>query len=114
RSLLDDPYPRDRLELFVVDGGSRDRTVALVEGLSREFPFVGVLHNPKRLQSAGFNLALRAADPRATVIMRCDVHAEYPPGFLSRGVRALERSGAAVATYADAPKAATPFQAAVA
>ncbi|MBV8650764.1 MAG: glycosyltransferase, partial [Alphaproteobacteria bacterium] len=28
RSLLDDPYPRDRLEILVVDGGSTDRTVA--------------------------------------------------------------------------------------
>jgi len=29
RSLLDDPYPRDRLELFVVDGGSSDRTIEI-------------------------------------------------------------------------------------
>jgi len=114
RSLLDDPYPRDRLELFVVDGGSTDRTVAIVDGLAAEFPFIRVLRNPERLQAPGMNRALRAADPRAALIMRCDVHAEYPPHFLSRGVAALERSGAVVATYADAPKARSPFQAAVA
>lgn len=114
RSLLDDPYPRDRLEILVVDGGSSDRTVAIATRLTAEFPFLRLMHNPKRLQSAAFNIAMRAADPRATILMRCDVHAEYPPGFLTRGAASLEASGAAVATYADAPKARSCFQAAVA
>ncbi len=114
RSLLDDPFPRDRIEIFIVDGGSRDRTVAIARTLAAEFPALRVLHNPRRLQAAGFNLALAAADPRADYIMRCDVHAEYPPGFLSRAVAALEGSGAALAAYGDAPKAQSCFQAAVA
>jgi succinoglycan biosynthesis protein ExoA len=47
--------------------------------------------------------------------MRCDVHAEYPPGFLTRARAALERNDdAVVATYGDAPKATGIFQRAVA
>jgi succinoglycan biosynthesis protein ExoA len=114
RSLLDDPYPRDRLEILIVDGGSSDRTVAIAQGLEQEFPFLRVLHNPRRLQSSAFNIGMRAADPRAAILMRCDVHAEYPAGFLTRGARSLEATGAAVATYADSPKSSGCFQAAVA
>jgi succinoglycan biosynthesis protein ExoA len=114
RSLLDDPFPRERLEIFIVDGGSTDRTVVIAQELIGEFPFLHVLHNPRRLQAAAFNIALREADERAGYVMRCDAHAEYPPGFLSRAAASLEASGAAVATYADAPKARSCFQAAVA
>jgi succinoglycan biosynthesis protein ExoA len=115
RSLLDDPYPRDRLEIFVVDGGSTDRTVAIAKELAREFGFIRIIHNRRKLQAPGFNMALRAADPRAELIMRCDVHAEYPAGFLTRARAALERNAeAVVATYGDAPKATGHFQRAVA
>lgn len=115
RSLLDDPQPRDRLEIFVVDGGSTDRTVAIAHELAREFGFIRVIRNPRKLQASGFNMALRAADPRAELIMRCDVHAEYPAGFLTRARAALERNAdATVATYGDAPKATSIFQRAVA
>jgi succinoglycan biosynthesis protein ExoA len=115
RSLLDDPHPRDRLEIFVVDGGSTDRTIAIAHELAREFGFIRVIRNPRKLQAPGFNMALRAADPRAELIMRCDVHAEYPAGFLTRAHAALERNAdAAVATYGDAPKATGIFQRAVA
>jgi succinoglycan biosynthesis protein ExoA len=114
RALLDDPHPRDRMELFILDGGSTDRTVAIAERLVQEFPCVRLLHNPKRLQSAAFNMAMRLADPRCEYLVRCDVHAEYTPGFLTRAVEAMARSDAVLATYGDAPKAEGCFQRAVA
>jgi succinoglycan biosynthesis protein ExoA len=114
RSVLDDPYPRDRLELLVLDGGSTDATVAIAERLGDELPLVRVVHNPGRLQSAAFNLALRIADERATCLLRCDAHALYPPGFVSRAVETLERTGAAMVGFTALATAEAPFQAAVA
>jgi len=114
RSVLDDPYPRDRLELLVLDGGSGDDTVAIAERVGAELGCVRVLHNPGRLQSAAFNLALREADPRATCLLRCDAHASYPPGFVSRAVETPERTGAALVGFSAVPASESPFQAAVA
>jgi succinoglycan biosynthesis protein ExoA len=114
RTLIDDPWPRERLEILVVDGGSRDGTREVARRLAAELPFLRVIENPKRLQASAFNLALAAADPRAEILIRCDVHADYPPGFLSRAVAALDASGAALAGYGDAPEAETCFQRAVA
>ena len=114
RTLLDDPFPRDQLEVFVVDGGSSDGTGAIVERLRAEFPFVRLLDNPQRLQGAAFNLAFRHADPRAEWIVRCDAHARYPQGFLTRCIAAGAEHKVDVVTYADAPIGQTCFQKAVA
>jgi succinoglycan biosynthesis protein ExoA len=113
-TLLDDPYPRDRIEVFVVDGGSNDGTVEIARRLAQKWPFLRVLANPDRLQAAAFNQALRHLDPRAEFILRCDAHADYAPGFMSKAVEVLETSGAALAGFADRPQAMNCFQRGVA
>jgi succinoglycan biosynthesis protein ExoA len=81
-------------EILVVDGGSSDGTLALVEGLSKANHRIRLLHNPRRLQSAAVNLAAEMADPAATVLLRADSHAVYPPGFVARCLRELRASKA--------------------
>jgi succinoglycan biosynthesis protein ExoA len=114
RTLLDDPFPRDQLEILVLDGGSSDGTVAIIERLRAEFPFLRVIANPGRLQAIAFNRAWEAADKRAQWLIRCDAHARYPQGFLTTCVAAGESSGADLVVYADAPLGLTCFQKAVA
>lgn len=81
-------------EVIVADGGSTDGTVAIVERLAAADRRVRLLHNPARLQSAGINAAVAAADPASEVILRVDAHAGYPADFAVRVVGALERTGA--------------------
>lgn len=76
-------------EILVVDGGSTDGTVDLVLRLARANPRIRLMHNPRRLQSAAVNLAADFADPRATILLRADSHATYPPDFVAACVEAL-------------------------
>ena len=75
------------LEFLVVDGGSTDRTLALVSELEREDPRVRVLHNPRRIASSALNVAL--AHARGRFVARMDAHTEYPPDYVARGVERL-------------------------
>ena len=81
-------------EIMVVDGGSRDRTVALVEAVAAIEPGVRVVHNPARLQSAACNLAAERASPQSRTLLRADAHAGYPPGFVRGCLQALVDTGA--------------------
>ncbi len=92
---LSDDRRTDASTLFVVaDGGSTDGTPAVVRRLMADHPNLRLLHNPKRIQSAAVNLAVQVYGQGATVLIRCDAHAVYPPGFVPRLLATLERTQA--------------------
>lgn len=111
RGALSQDYPPDRLEVLVADGGSTDRTRALVVRVAAEDHRISLLENPGRLQSAGMNEIIRRA--RGDVIVRMDVHADYAPDYVRRSVEVLERTGADNVGGAARTRATTRFQQAV-
>lgn len=93
-AVLNQDYPRELLEVLVADGISSDDTRQRVRCLAAEQPEIKltVLDNPRRIVSAGMNVALRRA--RGDVVVRVDGHTVIASDYVSQCVRALERSGA--------------------
>jgi len=85
-------YPAELLEIIVADGGSTDRTRAIVAAIAAADPRVRLVDNPGRNQAAGLNVAIRQA--KGDVVARLDGHAEWYPGHLRRCVAILEATGA--------------------
>jgi succinoglycan biosynthesis protein ExoA len=101
-------------EIIVIDGGSTDRTREMVANLQMTHPAIRLAHNPKRLQSAAMNLAARIASPRATILLRADGHAVYPPDFLATCVKELINTGVESVVVPMVTKGDGGFQHAVA
>ncbi len=80
--LLDDPRWADPL-VVVADGGSRDGTLERVAERCARDPRVRLVRNAKRRQSAGVNLAASLYGEGRTWLVRADIHADYPPGYVS-------------------------------
>jgi succinoglycan biosynthesis protein ExoA len=93
-SLACDLPPNPEVLFVVADGGSTDGTVERVQALQATRPWLQLLPNPKRIQSAAVNLAVRRYGGAADVLIRCDAHAGYPRGFIQQLVQTLERSQA--------------------
>lgn len=91
-SLLASDYPRDMLEILVVDGMSEDSTRKIVEFYVDQYPFVKLLENPKKIASSALNIGIENAT--GEVILRADAHAGYPKDYISKCVEALSRYGA--------------------
>ena len=103
RSLLMVPAMA-HVRVIVADGGSTDATRAIVGSLQSEFPNLELIDNPERLQSAALNrIVAQRAGPEHRVLVRCDAHATYPPGYALRvAERLVARDAAALATTMDA------------
>ncbi len=98
-TLAADPMAANAL-IVVADGGSTDRSVEVVEALAAADPRVRLLRNPKRIQSAGVNLAVTTHGSDADYLVRVDAHAGYPDDYLTRLVGACEDAGADSVTVA--------------
>jgi len=92
---LDAEPPADtRTTVVVVDGGSTDGTQQIVARLAQQRADLHLVANPRRLQSAAVNLAARRFGGDADILVRCDAHAFYPPGYVGALVDSLERNAA--------------------
>ena len=92
-SVLANDYPRDRLEVLVVDGISRDRSREVVEGYARQYSGIRIITNPQRIQAAAINRGIREA--RGEAIIRMDAHTTYLPDYIRQCVTLLRTAGAA-------------------
>ncbi|MEL6258012.1 MAG: glycosyltransferase family 2 protein, partial [Pseudomonadota bacterium] len=52
-------------------------------------------NNENRLQSAAVNRVAEAAEAHRTILVRCDAHSIYPPGYVMKVADALRKSDAA-------------------
>ncbi len=92
RTVLAQDYPRDLLEVIVVDGPSTDRTAEIVRSLAAQDGRVRLLSSPTGRIPCSLNIGLTAVT--GTVVVRVDGHSAIAPGHVRRLVTHLGRSGA--------------------
>ncbi|MFC0202813.1 glycosyltransferase family 2 protein [Novosphingobium soli] len=80
--------------VVVADGGSTDRSRAIVSEMARLHPQIVLLDNPRRIQSAAVNLATRRFGRGRRWMVRLDAHARYPRSFIDRLCRSALETGA--------------------
>lgn len=90
-SLLEQTFPREKMEWIIVDSGSTDATPDILEQFREKGPFV-FLSNPGKATPSSMNMAIRKA--RGRYIVRMDAHAKYPHDYISKSIMYLEQTGA--------------------
>ncbi|MDQ1346973.1 MAG: succinoglycan biosynthesis protein ExoA [Acidobacteriota bacterium] len=107
RAVAAQDYPSERLEIFVVDGGSRDGSREIVDRVVGGDARFRRLENPGGLVPVALNLGLRAA--RGDVFLRIDAHTIVAPDYVRRCVERLRWSGAENVGGPMLPKGVTPL-----
>lgn len=94
-SLMEGDPRLSKVQFIVADGGSTDRTRAILDALKLRYPNLDWVDNPGRLQSAGVNRVAETYGRDANILVRCDAHSLYPPGYVTAVADALLQRGAA-------------------
>ncbi len=88
-SIIANDYPKDKLEILVVDGISEDRTREILEEYAKKFHFIKALENPKKFTPFGLNLGIKQA--KGEIVIRMDGHATYEKDYISKCVNYLNK-----------------------
>lgn len=91
-SIIENDYPKERLEVLVVDGMSEDATRTVVEACARRYLFITVLDNPERTTSTALNTGIATA--RGDIIIWMSAHNWYAKDYISRSVEYLRKYAA--------------------
>lgn len=95
-SVINQSFPFPEMDVMVVDGGSVDNTKEIVERYCRNYDNIRLLDNPKRIQSAAFNIGVE--NSTAPFVARLDAHAVYDRFYIERCM-AVYSSGKDVMGY---------------
>ncbi len=94
QSLLNQDYPKDWMELLIIDGMSEDKTRKVASDIIAEWERLGnhiavrYLENPKKNLAAGWNIGIQAARGEYTV--RIDAHAQADSQMIRKCVEILQ------------------------
>lgn len=86
-SVVANDYPKDRLELLVLDGMSNDGTRPIVQQFAARYPFIRLVDNVQKITPAALNIGVKEA--RGSVVMRMDAHSAYEIRYISKCISAL-------------------------
>jgi glycosyltransferase involved in cell wall biosynthesis len=91
-SIIANDYPKEKLEVLVVDGISEDGTREIIKEYAQQYTNIKFLDNPKKIAPTAMNIGIKEA--KGDIIIRMDAHNGYPKDYISKIVYWLEKSGA--------------------
>lgn len=91
-SIIANDYPKNKLEVLVIDGMSEDGTGKIIDTYAQLHSFVEVLDNPKKITSTGLNTGIKYA--KGDFIIWMSAHNHYERDYISRCIEFLQKYNA--------------------
>ena len=88
-SIIAQHYPKDKLEVLVIDGSSEDGTKDIIQGYAECYPLIRLLDNPEKITPVAFNMGIKNA--KGKVIMIMSAHATYEKEYILKCVEYLQK-----------------------
>jgi len=87
-TILEQDYPKKKIEVLIIDGRSEDNTKEIIKNYSEKFPFIKLLENPKKFTNFAFNIGIK--ESKGEIIMIMGAHAGYKKDYISKCIKYLK------------------------
>ncbi len=87
-SLLSQDYPKDCLEIILVDGNSDDKTRDIINIYLEKYNFIKLLENNKKTVQYAMNIGIKNSS--GDYIVRMDAHAWYASDYISKCIEYIK------------------------
>jgi len=91
-SIIKTDFPKEKLEILIMDGMSKDKTREIVGNYVNKYGFVKLLENPRIITPAAMNIGIK--NSKGEVIIKMDAHSIYNKDYIPKCVEHLIESGA--------------------
>ena len=88
-SINDQNYPRDKIEIAIVDGQSTDGSRQLVQKLAASDNRIKLLNNPRRKTPAALNIGVKASNGEIVIIL--GAHSTVHKDFVKKNVETMQK-----------------------
>jgi len=91
KSIVEQSYPKDKLEVIVVDGLSIDKTRNIVERYARQFDFIKLFNNEKKITPTALNKGIKHSNGK--FILWMSAHNAYDKNYVTRCLESAMKYG---------------------
>ncbi len=89
-SILSQDYPKNNLEIILVDGNSEDKTIDIIKEYTQKYNFIKLFTNEKKTVQYALNIGIKNATGK--YIVRMDAHASYENDYISKCIEYLKKT----------------------
>lgn len=90
-SVLNQDYPKEYLEIILVDGMSSDSTVKIIENYIKKYDFIKLCRNQNKTVQYALNIGIENSN--GEYIIRMDAHASYAHDYISKCIEYIKKTG---------------------
>lgn len=87
-SIIKQTYEFEKMDVMIIDGGSKDNTKDIVAEYQKSHQNIRFIENKKKIQSVAFNIGIK--NSIAPYIIRLDAHAEYDSEYIYLCIKNLK------------------------